>query len=74
LTNEQIAELQQRRVDGDLIKTLMRNYGLSKSSVYRYLSSIPRTRKSREVTRQKLRQIIRQVTKSRLQNLRFLDI
>ena len=37
LTPAQVAELKQRREDGDLIKTLMVDYGLSKSSVYRYL-------------------------------------
>ena len=35
---EQIAELQQRRQEGVLIKTLMKEYDLSKSSVYRYLN------------------------------------
>ena len=34
-----IAELRQRCQDGVLIKTLMRDYGLSKTSVYRYLAS-----------------------------------
>ena len=37
LTPQQRIELQQRRAQGELIKTLMRDYGLSKSSVYRYL-------------------------------------
>ena len=37
LSPEQIAELQQRRQDGMLIRTLMKEYDLSKSSVYRYL-------------------------------------
>ncbi|TXG76910.1 recombinase family protein [Candidatus Dojkabacteria bacterium] len=37
LTNEQIAELKQRRKDNVLIKTLMKDYNLSKTSVYRYL-------------------------------------
>lgn len=35
----QISELRRRREQGDLIKTLMRDYGLSKASVYRYLSA-----------------------------------
>jgi DNA invertase Pin-like site-specific DNA recombinase len=38
LTIAQIAELQQRRKQGELIKTLMKEYGLSKASVYRYLN------------------------------------
>lgn len=37
LTPRQIAELQQRRQQGTLIKTLMRDYQLSKATVYRYL-------------------------------------
>ena len=37
LTPEQITELQARRAQGTLIKTLMHDYGLSKVSVYRYL-------------------------------------
>jgi DNA invertase Pin-like site-specific DNA recombinase len=40
LTDQQIAELQQRRERGELIKTLMKDYGLSKVSVYRYLQSL----------------------------------
>src|ERR687895_626900 len=39
LTVQQIAELRHRRAHGDLIKALMKEYGLSKASVYRYLSS-----------------------------------
>jgi DNA invertase Pin-like site-specific DNA recombinase len=38
LTSLQIAELQQRRQQGVLIKTLMQDYRFSKASVYRYLS------------------------------------
>ncbi|NKB69815.1 MAG: helix-turn-helix domain-containing protein [Candidatus Latescibacteria bacterium] len=38
LTAPQIAELRGRRAQGVLIKTLMKEYGLSKASVYRYLS------------------------------------
>ena len=37
LTLEQIIELQRRREQGTLIKTLMCDYGISKVSVYRYL-------------------------------------
>ena len=39
LSAEQITELWQRRQDGVLIKTLMQEYDLSKTSVYRYLAS-----------------------------------
>jgi DNA invertase Pin-like site-specific DNA recombinase len=39
LTPAQITELQQQREQGTLIKTLMHDYGLSKVSVYRYLST-----------------------------------
>jgi len=38
LTLQQVAELQQRRQQGAQIKTLMADYHLSKSSVYRYLN------------------------------------
>lgn len=38
LTHQQIAELQSRRNEGVLIKTLMKDYGISKASVYRYLA------------------------------------
>jgi DNA invertase Pin-like site-specific DNA recombinase len=37
LTPEQCATLRQCRLDGVLITTLMREYHLSKASVYRYL-------------------------------------
>jgi DNA invertase Pin-like site-specific DNA recombinase len=37
LTDKQTAELRQKRDQGVLIKTLMKEYGLSKASVYRYL-------------------------------------
>ncbi len=37
LTAQQIAELRQKRKKGTLIKILMKDYGLSKASVYRYL-------------------------------------
>jgi DNA invertase Pin-like site-specific DNA recombinase len=39
LTIPQIAELRGRREQGVLIKTLMKDYGLSKASVYRYLAT-----------------------------------
>jgi DNA invertase Pin-like site-specific DNA recombinase len=38
LSNEQIAELKQRKSDGELIKDLIKSYGISKASIYRYLS------------------------------------
>ena len=38
LSARQVTELRQRRAQGDLIKTLMQAYGLSKASVYRYLA------------------------------------
>ncbi len=37
LNRQQVFELQERRQQGILIKTLMQDYGLSKTSVYRYL-------------------------------------
>jgi DNA invertase Pin-like site-specific DNA recombinase len=39
LTLAQVSELRQRRAQGELIKTLMQDYGLSKASVYRYLAT-----------------------------------
>jgi DNA invertase Pin-like site-specific DNA recombinase len=39
LTPAQVTELQHRRAHGDLINTLMQDYGLSKASVYRYLGA-----------------------------------
>ena len=39
LTVQQLAELRDRRDQDMLIKTLMKEYGLSEASVYRYLSS-----------------------------------
>ena len=39
LTDEQIEELKAKRAAGVLIKTLMKEYKLSKASVYRYLQS-----------------------------------
>ena len=38
LTIQQIAEMRQRRKQGTLIKTLMKDYDLSKASMYRLLS------------------------------------
>jgi DNA invertase Pin-like site-specific DNA recombinase len=38
LNHEQVAELQRLRRQGALIKTLMQDYGISKTSVYRYLA------------------------------------
>jgi DNA invertase Pin-like site-specific DNA recombinase len=40
LTKKQVAELRYRREGGVLIKTLMKDYNLSKATVYRYLSEI----------------------------------
>lgn len=37
LTDEQIIELRQRRENGELIRQLMKDYGISKATVYRYL-------------------------------------
>ncbi len=42
LTKEQTTELRKRREQGELIKTLMKDYGISKVSVYRYLGRIDR--------------------------------
>lgn len=39
LTDKQIEEMKQRRAEGVLIKILMKDYQLSKASVYRYLES-----------------------------------
>jgi DNA invertase Pin-like site-specific DNA recombinase len=38
LTPLQIAELQKRRKQGTLIRTLMKEYSLSKATIYRYLN------------------------------------
>ncbi len=38
LTNEQISELREKRQQGTLIKDLMARYGLSKATIYRYLT------------------------------------
>ena len=37
LTDEQVEELRQRRENGELIRELMKAYGISKATVYRYL-------------------------------------
>ena len=37
LSEEQIAELRDKRKNGTLIKDLMVHYGLSKATIYRYL-------------------------------------
>lgn len=37
LTDEQISEMRQKRESGVLIKSLMKEYGLSKSSIYRLM-------------------------------------
>jgi DNA invertase Pin-like site-specific DNA recombinase len=41
LTDPQVVELQERRKEGRLIKELMKDYGISKATVYRYLSEEP---------------------------------
>ena len=41
LTKQQVTALQSKRQHGVLITTLMHDYGLSKASVYRYLSTPP---------------------------------
>ena len=37
LADEQVTELRQRRENGELIRDLMKAYGVSKATVYRYL-------------------------------------
>jgi DNA invertase Pin-like site-specific DNA recombinase len=37
LSEKQVAELRKRREEGVLIKTLMKDYGISKATIYRYL-------------------------------------
>jgi len=39
LTEKQIVELRRKRGERILIKTLMKEYGLSKASIYRYLET-----------------------------------
>mgnify|MGYP001065611966 CR=1 FL=1 len=43
LTDEQVIELRQRRENGTLIRELMQAYGISKATVYRYLSASDET-------------------------------
>ena len=38
LSDEQLVELKKRREDGELVKDLMADYGISKATLYRYLS------------------------------------
>lgn len=40
LTGQECSELRRKREDGILIKTLMKEYNLSKASVYRYLNGV----------------------------------
>ena len=40
LTSEQVKDLQQKRRDGILIKDLMQEYGLAKTTIYRYLDGV----------------------------------
>ncbi len=47
LTPPQVAELQARRQQGVLIRTLMRDYRISKATVYRYLSGAQANTESR---------------------------
>lgn len=44
LSDDQIAELRQRRENGDLIRELMQDYRISKATDYRYLGSVSPTR------------------------------
>ncbi len=39
LSDEQVADLKRRRENGELIKHLMTDYGISKATVYRYLGA-----------------------------------
>ena len=50
LTPEQVKELQQKRKDGTLIKDLMQEYGLAKTTVYRYLDGVKPEIAKREQT------------------------
>ncbi len=40
LTDEQVEEMREKRKSGILIKSLMKEYNLSKASIYRYLGTI----------------------------------
>jgi DNA invertase Pin-like site-specific DNA recombinase len=48
LTQQQCSELRYKRDQGALIKTLMKDYDLSKASVYRYLNSKEQIDNSKE--------------------------
>lgn len=48
LSPEQVAELKQKRRDGVLIKDLMQEYGLVKSTIYRYLDGVSPTQPDRD--------------------------
>ena len=39
LNNEQVVEMRKKRADGMMIKDLIKEYGLSKASVYRLMSA-----------------------------------
>lgn len=39
LTKKQIAQLRQRRINGELIRVLMKDYDVSKATVYRCLDT-----------------------------------
>jgi DNA invertase Pin-like site-specific DNA recombinase len=43
ITDEQVTELRKKRKNGVFIKTLMKDYNLSKASIYRYLKTIDQT-------------------------------
>ena len=49
LTKEEVGELQRRREQGVLIKTLMKDYALSKASVYRYLGQADSSQSAQEI-------------------------
>ena len=49
LTKQEVGELQQRREQGVLIKTLMKDYALSKASVYRYLGQVDSSQSAQEI-------------------------
>ncbi len=49
LTKEEVDELQRRREQGVLIKTLMKDYALSKARVYRYLGPADSSQSAQEI-------------------------
>jgi len=49
LTKVEVDELQRRRAQGVLIKTLMKDYALSKASVYRYLAQTDSSESAQEI-------------------------